>query len=337
MSEGTKIQWTDCTHNFWRGCAKVPGRPGCASCYAERLVTTRLGGQWGKGAPRVRAKDFDAPLRWNRKPWVCDVCGAPTCVNPAGGLPCGPCGSRAGFHRRRVFSLSLGDWLDDEAPIEWLADMLDVIRRCPNLDFLLLTKRLGNWLPRLRAVRDFALQPKGEFSVNGELGGWVSLWLNGNPPSNIWLGTSVENQSVADSEIPKLLAIPAAVRFLSCEPLLGPLLFGSLPGPNGRKAMARGNALTGDGFDGHKIDQIIVGGESGPKARPCNVEWIRNIVQCAAAAVPCFVKQLGSKPVYPSMDGHGGIKVWPPADCKGGEPSEWPEDLRVRQFPTVKP
>lgn len=312
MSEHTKIEWCDDTHNFWRGCAKVPGRPGCANCYAEKLVTARLGGTWGKGAPRVRAKDFDAPIRWNKKPWVCDACG-----KASDGLARNQCDCGVKFHRRRVFSLSLGDWLDDEVPIEWLADMLDVIRRCPNLDFLLLTKRLDLFDRRLQDA----------INICERMGGleiWLRLWAHeGTPPHNVWLGCSVENQAVADMEIPKLLAIPAVVRFLSCEPLLGPVNFD----PRWLYTKV------------HNINWIIVGGESGPKARPCNVKWIQDIVrQCAAAAVPCFVKQLGSNPVHfhdrtycPACDGAAyPLELHHP---KGGDPAEWPVDLRVRQFP----
>src|SRR5947209_9909116 len=124
MSQNTKIEWADDTHNFWRGCTKVS--PGCANCYAEKLVTTRLKGRWGKGAPRIRIQDFDAPLRWNKKPWVCDGCGQhlpDRTVLGFGEHTRTGCSSKS-WHRRRVFSLSLADFLDEEAPIEWLADTL---------------------------------------------------------------------------------------------------------------------------------------------------------------------------------------------------------------------
>jgi len=333
MSEHTNIAWTDATHNFWRGCAKVPGRPGCANCYAETLVTTRLGGEWGKGAPRVRLKDFDAPLRWNRKPWVCD-CGwvgaEKETMHPMnGGKETGICDLVP--HRRRVFSLSLGDWLDDEVPIEWLADMLDVIRRCQDLDFLLLSKRIGNWKRRIGELvayledKDFG---EGGNDIGSELGFWAHAWDCGNPPENVWMGASVENQAVADAEIPKLLAIPAKVRFLSMEPLLGsvnlPIDVAVTMEPSG----IRHGKIVG------LVDWVIVGGESGPKARPCNVEWIRSIKdQCQAAGVPCFVKQLGSNPVVDAGLGNEIVTAATLTHPKGGDPAEWAEDLRVRQFP----
>lgn len=145
-------------------------------------------------------------------------------------------------------------------------------------------------------------------------------------PSNLWMGTSVENQAAADERIPHLRYVPAVVRFLSVEPLLGPV--DDLP-------------LAG-------IDWVIVGGESGPKARPCDVSWIRSIRdQCKAAGVPCFVKQLGAHVRdLGAMAAHSfePEECWPAgtkqdgttillADKKGGDWSEWPEDLRVREFP----
>ena len=271
MSEKSNISWTDSTHNFWRGCTKVS--PGCAHCYAETLVTGRLGGEWGKGKPRVKSKDFDAPLRWNKRPFICDACGRPN----ANSLVCmgEKCHSKL-LHRRHVFALSLGDIWDDEVPIKDLADALDVIRRCPNLIFQLLTKRPENALPRMQRVWR-------EAKLTLETRDWIRLWLDGNAPDYIWIGTSVENQEAADRRIPQLLKIPAAVRFLSCEPLLEAVDLKRWVSPIGRADYL----------------WVIVGGESGPHARPCNVNWIRSIVkQCKAAGVPAFVKQTGSNPSF---------------------------------------
>jgi protein gp37 len=125
---------------------------------------------------------------------------------------------------------------------------------------------------------------------------------------------SVEDQAAADARIPVLLETPAAVRFLACEPLIGPV---SLR-PEEWIYRQQGS-----------ISWVIVGGESGPEARPMNIEWARSLVaQCRAAAVPVFVKRLGSKPVWPMAD--------PPMKLKhshGADPAEWPEDLQVREFP----
>jgi protein gp37 len=311
MGAGTNIQWCDDTWNPWRGCTKVSA--GCANCYAEVNVGVRMHGVgWGDAAARVRSGDqtFNAPLRWNKKPWVCDDCGKAwpqyskhrethtLCLEHPGG----------NTHRRRVFSLSLGDWLDDKMPIEWLADMLQIIWRCKNLDFLLLSKRPENWRTRLMTVMSKITDGTG---TDGIFWQWLVDWLGEKPPQNIWLGVSVENQETADERIPQLLAIPAAVKFVSYEPALGPVDFNDQP------------------LDW--LDWIIVGGESGPKARPCNVEWARStIAQCQAAGVACFIKQLGAKPYCDPACDDSTVKLH---DSHGGDPAEWPEDLRVRQFP----
>lgn len=141
------------------------------------------------------------------------------------------------------------------------------------------------------------------------------------PLPNVWLGVSVENQQAADERIPLLLQTPAAVRFLSCEPLLEKV---SLDGHLDMFYMGMGEETC--------ISWVIVGGESGSSARPCDIEWIRSIVQqCADANVPCFVKQLGSEPLYPEVD----VRWAGMTTGKGNIPEEWPEDLRVRQMPHV--
>jgi protein gp37 len=141
------------------------------------------------------------------------------------------------------------------------------------------------------------------------------------PLPNVWLGVSVENQATADERIPLLLQTPAAVRFLSCEPLL-------------RLIEIRRPATMGAPKTGERLDWVIVGGESGPEARPCDLAWVRSLVsQCQAASVPVFVKQLGARP---TCDGCGDlIAIKGPQDRKGGDPDEWPPDLRVREYPTT--
>lgn len=224
-------------------------------------------------------------------------------------------------HRRRVFSLSLGDWLDAEVPIEWLADMLDVIRRCPNLDFLLLTKRPQNFDKRIRATWD----PESVNLADG--------WLRGNAPDNIWLGVSVENQATADERIPLLLQIPAKIRFVSYEPALEAVDF----------HLCKSGVQHRDDFTGNpdhttwmdQVNWIIVGGESGRNARPFNIEWARSsMAQCKASGVACFVKQLGRYPIHRT----NGVLDWPEVplkDSHGGDMAQWPDDLRVREWPKV--
>ena len=371
MGQDSKIQWTHHTFNPWRGCTKVSD--GCKHCYADTQSkrSPSVLGVWGPNGTRVVAAEsaWKEPLKWDRA------------------------AAKAG-ERHRVFCASLADVFEDwqghlsdargfslvhHSVLGWtsfhgsrehadetdtLVTMQDVRKRLfdlidstPNLDWLLLTKRpenIGRMIPDYRVHT-----PEMSVTYRG---------FSGARP-NVWLGTSVENQATADERIPHLLRIPAAVRFLSCEPLLG-------PGPvDLRRAVPRGEQAGacrvcgwGDtlripnrtSVDGRlycpdcrlgAIDWVIVGGESGPNARPCRVEWVRGIVrQCKDAGVPCFVKQLGSVPaVFESLDAGG----WPEhvefhkrdtgptdllklSDPKGSDLSEWPADLRVREFPTIR-
>lgn len=307
------------------GCTKVS--PACDHCYAER-DTRRFGRvEWGAGKPRVRtsAANWKLPERWNFTAWrQCQSCGwrghiparfgesrygdrsqCPTCasveVTPA---------------RRRVFCASLADWLDNEVPIEWLVDLLDLIRRTPNIDWLVLTKRIGNWQGRLVSAASECRS--GGIEARIELGSWINLWIAGNPPANVWLGATVINQAEADRDVPKLLAVPARVRFLSIEPMLGPInLETPRPGPD--LYQGGGNYICQPWLIQSGIHWIIAGGESGPHARPMHPDWLRSLRdQCAAAGVAFMVKQLssgGSKPIK--------------------NLSEFPSDLRIRQFPEM--
>lgn len=303
MSEQTNIEWADSTFNPWLGCTKVS--PACDHCYAER-DTKRFGRvEWGAGKPRARtsAGNWKLPERWQKQAfWFrsCSHCGWRGDL-PRGGA-CGVC-PRCGWavattpSRRRVFCASLADWLDNEVPIEWLVDLLDLIRRTPNLDWLLLTKRIGNWRKRLREA---AMSCKARALESGEavdhLWMWISQWANGsNPPSNVWLGATVINQAEADRDVPKLLAVPARIRFLSIEPMLGPIdlrrsFFGHCPEHDfpGGFCLQRGHAGV------QHLRWIIAGGESGPHARPSHPDWCRSLRdQCAAAGVPFLFKQWG--------------------------------------------
>ena len=335
MSDQTNIEWADSTFNPWMGCTKVS--PACDYCYAER-DTRRFGRvEWGAGKPRVRtsAANWKLPERWNAKPfYACTNCGwrgdKPALAFNDEPLCWSFCAEPSTLKaaRRRVFCASLADWLDNEVPIEWLVDLLDLIRRCPNIDFLLLTKRIGNWRWRLGALKahlDAEVEPRFE------LRDWVSAWLSptvhAGAPANVWLGATVVNQAEADRDVPKLLRVPARVRFLSIEPMLGPVdltahLWGRAA-PCDRCTQDAdcecGYAQRREITDEPAIDWIIAGGESGPHARPMHPDWIRSLRdQCAAAGVPFMVKQLSS----------GGSK--PIKDL-----SDFPSDLRIRQFPEV--
>ena len=354
MSETTKIAWCDSTVNFWSGCMKVSA--GCANCYAEGLSKRGLPaiGGWGKGAARKRSKSAvkDA-LAFNRKPWICDQTGDHLTDEQFKLHPDGT-GGLLTYHRRRIFSLSLGDWLDDEVPIEWLAEMLDTIRQCRDVTWILCTKRPENFKERLmRVMMWFENTPCTKAGT--ETWKWILDWVcagRENPPTipqNIVLLTSVENQEQADKRIPELLRIPAACRGLSLEPLLGAVdlsewIYSNACGCDENEPEA------GDGFKCKhckdtgavtELGWLIIGGESGTNARPCNVDWIRSIgAQGKAAGAATFVKQLGANiaggkwPVCEREMGNFGRCDWSNIrDKKGGDPSEWPADLRVQEWP----
>jgi protein gp37 len=328
MAENSNIGWTDHTFNPVIGCTKVS--PGCVYCYADeedkKKFSKVLGGatkenpirHWGKGAPRYRTSEenWKKPLKWNRHSWVCDTCGTPTGV--IGQEWCYQCKDVRKFHRARVFCASMADWLDEEWPIEVLADLLKLIHDTPNLDWLLLTKRPENWRKRIIAVHDFiaaetntANQCRLEWAQNLAYS-WatchdIPTTKHHSPPSNVWLGTSVENQEYADKRIPELLKIPARVRFLSMEPLLGPVELSDVT--NRADAVSQLGKKSMDG-----IHWIIAGGESGPKRREMKLEWAESLRdQCKAAGVAFFFKQKSG--LYPgNLDGV-------------------PQDLLVQEFP----
>mgnify|MGYP001619842369 CR=1 FL=1 len=225
----TKIEWCDYVFNGWSGCTKVS--PGCAHCYAEALSkrAPKVIGQWGPGAPRRRtsADYWKEPVKWNKRAGLFVECGnghrwQAKHQDQEGFCP--ECGHPESVQvRPRVFCLSLGDWLDPEVPIAWLGDMLNVWRLCTNLNILALTKRPELWRSRIEAVSAYldAARPLDASGTDHDCTqGMVHAWLNGTPPDNVWIGASVEDQPRADERIPELLAIPARVRFLSCEPLL---------------------------------------------------------------------------------------------------------------------
>jgi protein gp37 len=329
----SRIQWTDETWNPVVGCTKVSA--GCLNCYAETMAV-RLRGM-GKpqyleviehrnwtGRINLVEDVLTVPLRW-RKP-------------------------------RMVFACSMSDLFHPDVPFEYIDRVFAVMALCPQHTFQILTKRpermaeyfaSRDWGAEvIPAARDAFLSNRpGLMARLGEAyshedrvadceilreeferrGG--RALPQGWPFANVWLGTSIEDQRSADERIPHLLRCPAAVRFLSCEPLLGPV---GLRPPRiidiqrtRRVGYVQAWRIRREGW----IDWLIVGGESGPRARPCNVDWIRSIVeQCRAAQIPAFVKQLGSRPVWSSS-------ADPVGPGKNDDPDEWPEDLRVREWP----
>ncbi len=261
MGTNTTIAWTDHTFNCWRGCTKVSA--GCDNCYAETQSKRNPAvlGVWGDDGVRVPAAEayWQLPHKWNRQ-------------------------AEREAKRHRVFSLSLGDWLEDRAELIPLrARLLSTISQTPNLDWQLLTKRPEGWRHRLYEVFSHSTDPIAALLA--------SRWLDGNPPANVWLGVSLEDQATADARIPLLLQTPAAVRFVSAEPLLG------LPSLDGYLA----DFELGRGTPWGNLHWVIVGGESGPGARPMHPAWPRALRdQCQQAGVSFFFKQWGE---YIEWDG----------------------------------
>jgi protein gp37 len=272
MGDRSAIEWTDATWNPTTGCDRVS--PGCAHCYALDLAARLKGmGQaayQADGDPRTSGPGFaltlhparlDIPLRWTRP--------------------------------RRVFVNSMSDLFHEAVPDEFIDQVFAVMAMASQHTFQVLTKRperMRAWAQgwdengryREVGIHDgvFGMHHGSRLS-NGIYRPW--------PLPNVWLGTSVENQTWADRRIPELLATPAAVRFLSMEPLLGPVDFANVTGRSdavyqwGRKAL-----------DG--IDWVIVGGESGLVHRPVDPAWVRSIRdQCADAGVPFLFKQWGGR------------------------------------------
>jgi protein gp37 len=294
MSENSKIEWTDHTFNPWIGCTRVS--PGCDHCYAAVSTPARvMGVKWGTGEARQRtsASTWKLPRRWIAK-------------------------HEAFFaehgRRQRVFCASLADVFDNAVDPQWRADLFRLIDDTPNLDWLLLTKRVGNVEAMIQDVSDRLF---GSDALRPAV-----------LPDNVWLGATIVNQEEADRDIPKLLSVPARIRFLSMEPLLGPINLTRL---------AHGDESDLDALRGQlvftpqhiamppqplpsKIDWVIVGGESGAGARPTHPDWARSLRdQCAAAAVPFLFKQHGEY-VVPE-DGAESCRVcgctWNNA-CSGG-------------------
>lgn len=312
MSNTTGIQWTDATWNPVSGCTKVSR--GCKNCYAETWAGRHMG-EFSKDRDRkftdirCHPEKLDIPLRW-RKP-------------------------------RRIFVNSMSDLFHEDVPAPFIDLVFAAMAQAPHHTFQVLTKRpkrMLDWFrtgdPHLRMTRCFV----NFKDYTTPVGPW--------PLPNVWLGVSVEDQATADERIPLLLQTPAAVRFVSAEPLLGPVDVGSHLACKGcgtrhRKALPTG-AIDCCPDGGHMLDWIIVGGESGPGARPFDIQWARDIIaQCKAASVPVFVKQLGAAPLCDGADCRpmklgrvdGRRFDMRLRDRKGADMAEWPEDLRVREFP----
>ncbi|OHV85917.1 phage Gp37/Gp68 family protein [Ensifer sp. LCM 4579] len=303
MADNTKIEWTDATWNPITGCAVVS--PGCTNCYAMKLAGTRLknhpsrkgltkdtkargvegGARQGskKGNPvwtgemRFNREWLDQPLKWTKP--------------------------------RMIFVCAHGDLFAEGVPDEWIDQVFAIMPLCPQHTFQVLTKRpdrMRDYLTgKLLEHRLVATQVQFEFDIPSP-GRWPHL-----PLPNVWLGVSVEDQKSADERIPLLLDTPAAIRWISAEPLLGPVDLTWVDDGERDGCRLHFDALTGLASDGEqsitgifrqpdpKLDWVVAGGESGADARPMHPDWARALRdQCTAAGVPFLFKQWGQhKPV----------------------------------------
>jgi protein gp37 len=331
------IEWTDFTINPFRfrnletgkvghHCEKIS--PGCKNCFSAKMQT----------GPYLSGLDFIAENK-PKGEFFLDENALQQVLRRK--KPC------------RIFWCDMTDMFLEDYPDEWIDRCFAVMALTPHLTHQVLTKRE-------KRLREY-------FADLGRVGestaGYVfDLWMQVIAPAlrtggphkvpiprfplpNVHLGVSVEDQQRADERIPLLLQTPAAVRFLSVEPLLGPVDLKFPTGASGPlsfpfdfdcwagprreewfQMQARATYMTQCGI----VDWVIVGGESGPDARPCDVAWIRAIKdQCQAAGVPVFVKQLGSRSGFQRKDGWRDTEL---RDPKGGDMAEWPADLRVREL-----
>ena len=299
MGDKSKIEWTDATWNPIRGCSVVS--EGCRNCYAmhvaarfsgegmpyEGLAYRNGSGAHWTGKVRLIEEHLEDPLRW-KKP-------------------------------RRIFVNSMSDLFHEKVTDGQILRIFEIMLRCPQHTFQILTKRparMRAWFRRWENLEGETLSPqlvrgpkevrKAHPSGRGQMFAEYLETLGSQPPPgcawptfdwmegmrwwprsimkqpNIWLGVSVEDQKTADERIPLLIQTPAAVRFISAEPLLGPI---DLQAPW---------SMLNDEYPAHGIHWVICGGESGPKARPMHPDWARSIRdQCVAAGVPFFFKQWG--------------------------------------------
>lgn len=297
----TGIEWTDRTWNPIRGCSRVS--EGCRNCYAERQAARFVKpGQAFHGFAKVVApRDSLDRVGRRRNGWT----GKVELIEHKLREPL------SWRKPAKVFVNSMSDLFHEGLPDRDIDRILLVMEQAHRHTYQILTKR-----PEV--MRGYMAERFGPAGSRAP-----------HPPPNVWLGVSAENQAAADERIPILLRTPAAVRFVSCEPLLGPISLQPWFGvcDHNCEAEIPGRHWSWCPADRPPLNWVIVGGESGPGARGCHLGWIRSIVNdCRTADLPVFVKQLGAQP-------RSATQWILPRDPKGGDPSEWPEDLRVREFP----
>ena len=279
----TKIEWADAVWNPVTGCTKIS--EGCDNCYAAKMVN-RL-----QKIPATQKKyqngfkvtchenELAKPLSWEKD--------------------------------RKIFVCSMGDLFHDDVPFEFIAQIYGIMSMCPQHTFMVLTKRpdralkFYQWceekeqeLYKCPADQNIYLEYLPLEIIGPYTEQFGDSFPEEIPLDNIWLGVTAENQARADERIPILLQIPAAVRFVSVEPMLSPVDFDKIPPQNlGEWAgfNIKSGACFGGAYENEKgLHWVICGGESGPNARPIHPDWVRSLKdQCRAAKVPFFFKQWG--------------------------------------------
>lgn len=294
MADKTGISWTNATWNPVTGCSKVS--QGCKHCYAERewprlAANPKAVSYFGRVFTEVACHEdrLGQPLRW-QKP-------------------------------RMIFVNSMSDLFHEDVPDAFIDKVFAVMALAEKHVFQVLTKRPERMLAYLASKnREDIIGEKAMPMVSKNDFGLLE-W----PLPNVWLGVSVENQEAADERIPVLLQTPSAVRWVSAEPLLGPVDLS--------RACAMDRIKHPDGIEcvgmTRHLDWVVVGGESGAQARPMHGAWVHDLArQCQGAGVPYFVKQLGA-----AFVDDDGVITGRLRHRAGADMAEWPEDLRVREFP----
>lgn len=297
----TKIQWCDEVWNVVVGCSRIS--PGCSQCYAataaasarlQRFPQYQKVAAWD-GTVEFVESQLLKPLSWKKS--------------------------------KKIFVCSMSDLFHENVPDEWIDKVMAVAALCPQHTFQILTKRPERALSYFTRENRFAFIDYQAYEI---LRADRAPYYREHPVvklplKNVWMGTTVESQAMADRRISILLEIPAAVRWLSVEPLLEDTKLTFM------NYVDNWNDLGDKGC--HKIDWVVCGGESGSGSRPCNLAWVRSLIaQCKDADVPVFVKQLGSRPFREKAEHKYPYKI---SDKKGGKIEEFPEDLRIREFPKL--
>jgi protein gp37 len=296
MGKNTTIGWTDSTINFWLGCTYVSDA--CTNCYAHTISKRFGGAEWGAGKQRIRTSQrmWDEPLKWHNE--ACKT-----------GIP------------RKVFCSSMSDFFDNEIDPAWRDEAWEVIRKTKWLRWQILTKRIGN-------VQKMLPVP----------------WVPG-AYTHVGIMATIANQEEANRDLPKLLALKQGLNLawvgVSVEPMLGPVdlehvtyrddgsdfIYNTLSG-NG--SLSTSGRFASENLGGApRLDWVIIGGESGkgPAIRTFEMADAYDLIQqCKRAGVPCFLKQMGTKPVLNGDQVN--FKHW-----KGEAPEEWPAIFRVQEFP----